>query len=174
MSITLIIFLAFVLVIVVFWSVASKKNLRRKNALIEEVWTDADLLMKKRYDLIPEVAAILSGYASHEREALKNLSESRLKAMVVTRPTERAYAERNLSSTIRVFFGVADNYPQFKTNDRFLEIQRDLISSEEKLDDYMREYNDRVRAFNTKIGSYPAKFIADILKIKKKEFFQSE
>ena len=167
-----IILFVFVLVVCFVWFLASKKSLKKKIVLIEEILTDIDLEMRHRYDLIPEIVEIAQGYASHERDIYKNLFEARLKALVETSIGKRVQTEKILSSSVRYFFVTTDNYPQFKTNDRFLEIQKDLISAEEKLGDHVRGYNERVNIFNAKIYSYPAKFTAYVLGVKERELFE--
>lgn len=164
--------LAVVLTSIALWFYASKKGFERRVVLLEEAWTDIDIETRRRYNLIPELIEIAKGYASHERDIFKNLLEARLKALAATGMKERAVEEKKLSAALRAFFAVTDNYPQFKTNDQFLAIQREVVSIEDNLSDYVRNYNEDTRALNIRIDSQPSRLTAEIFKFKKKEIFE--
>lgn len=144
--------------------------IRRKNRT-EEAWADIEVQMKRRYDLIPNVVETVKGYMSHERNVLENVTKARTQAMGAKSAQEHATAENMLSNTLKTLFAVAENYPDLKANANFLDLQRELADTENKIQAARRFFNANVRDLNTMIESFPSNIIAGMFRFSKKEFF---
>lgn len=140
----------------------------------DEAWSDIDVQMKRRYDLIPNLVNTVKGYAAHEKSVLENVTKARSQAMQATGVEEKAQAENFLSGTLKSLFAVSENYPDLKANQNFLELQRELTDTEDKIQASRRFYNGNVRDLNTKIESFPSNIIAGIFNFTKRQFFQLE
>lgn len=140
----------------------------------DEAWSDIDVQLKRRYDLIPNLVETVKGYAAHERELFQRVTEARTRAMGAQTPGEKAQAENILSGTLKTLFAVAENYPQLKASENFLELQRELTDTENKIQAARRFYNGNVRDLNIKIESFPEVLIARQLGYSKREFFEAE
>ena len=138
----------------------------------EEAWADIDVQLKRRYDLIPNLVETVKGYASHERKTLEDVTEMRTRAMNASAPRQRAEAENMLAGALKSLFAVSENYPDLKANQNFLELQRELSDTENKLQAARRFYNANVRDFNTKIEVFPNNLIAGKMHFAKYEFFE--
>ncbi|MDP3770546.1 MAG: LemA family protein [Candidatus Sungbacteria bacterium] len=147
--------------------------IRRRNH-VEEAWSDIEVQMKRRYDLIPNVVETVKGYATHESSVLENVTKARTTAMGATNAQEKLQAENMLSSTLKTLFAVAENYPDLKANANFLDLQRELADTENKIQSARRFYNSVVRDFNTMIQSFPSNIIAGMFGFSEKEFFDLE
>ena len=146
---------------------------RRRNQA-EEAWSDIEVQMKRRYDLIPNVVETVKGYAAHEKGLLENVTQARTAAMGAKTAAEHTQAENMLSSTLKTLFAVAENYPDLKANANFLDLQRELADTENKIQASRRFYNANVRDLNTAIESFPANVIANMFGFAKKEFYDLE
>src|SRR3989344_5192949 len=138
----------------------------------EESWADIDVQLKRRYDLIPNLVETVKGYATHEQKTLADVTEMRTRAMNAQAPHEKAEAENMLSGALKTLFAVSENYPDLKANQNFLELQRELTGTEDKIQAARRFYNGNVRDFNIKIEVFPNNIIAGMLKFSKREFFE--
>ena len=139
---------------------------------IEEAEATMDVYLKKRSELIPNLVETVKGYASHEKETFQNVTEARTKAMQAESPQEKAQAENFLSETLKSLFAVSENYPDLKANENFLELQRELTDTENKIQASRRFYNGNVRDYNTKIETVPTNIIASIFNFATREFFE--
>lgn len=139
---------------------------------VDEAWSDIDVQLKRRYDLIPNLVETVKGYAAHERELFEKVTKARTQAMGAQTPAQKAEAENILSGTLKSLFAVAENYPQLKAGENFLELQRELTDTEDKIQASRRFYNGNVRDFNIKIEVFPDAIIANMLAYKKREFFE--
>ncbi|EKE25113.1 MAG: LemA-like protein [uncultured bacterium] len=146
---------------------------RLKNR-VDEAWSDIDVQLKRRYDLIPNLINTVKGYASHEKELLEKITQARTAAMGAQTPGEKQDAENALSGTLKSLFAVSENYPDLKANQNFLELQRELTDTEDKIQASRRFYNGNVRDLNTKIETFPTNFLAGMLNFTKREFFVAE
>ncbi len=162
--------IAFLLLLLVFIynSLISKKN------RIEEAWSDIEVQMKRRFDLIPNVVETVKGYAAHERSVLENVTKARTQAMGAQTPQEHAQAENMLSNTLKTLFAVAENYPDLKANANFLDLQRELADTENKIQAARRFYNTNVRDYNTTLQSFPTNIMGGMFGFKAREFFDLE
>jgi LemA protein len=141
---------------------------------VEEAWSDIDVQLKRRYDLIPNLLETVKGYASHEKSAFKEVTEARSKAMQASAPADKAKAENGLAGALKSLFAVAESYPDLKANENFLDLQNQLAETEDKIQKSRRYYNGNVRDFNTKIQIFPNNLVAPMLGFKKYEFFEVE
>ncbi len=144
---------------------------------VKEAWADIDVQLKRRYDLIPNLIETVKGYATHEREIFENVTKARARAVSAEAtgdPKQIAQAENQLTSTLKTLFAVSENYPDLKASENFMELQRELRDTEDKIQASRRFYNRNVRDFNTKIEMFPMSIIAGTFNFKKKDFFEIE
>lgn len=163
-----------VLLGVVGWVVLTYNRLITLRNRTKEAWSDIDVQLKRRHNLIPNLVETVQGYASHERELLENVTKARTLAMQAQGMKERGAAENMLSDTLKSLFAVAENYPDLKASTNFLELQRELRDTEDKIQASRRFYNTNVRDFNTKIESFPSNLIAGLFSFKSREFFEAD
>ena len=146
----------------------------RKKNRGKEAWADIDVQLKRRYNLIPNLVETVKGYATHERELFQKVTEARSRAMGAQEMKEKAQAENMLTNTLKSLFAVAENYPDLKASQNFLELQRELRDTEDKIQAARRFYNSNVRDLNIKIESVPSNVVAKIFNFKKMELFEIE
>lgn len=141
---------------------------------VEEAMSDMDVQLKRRYDLIPNLVETVKGYASHEQLTLENVIAARNSAMAVPSSdvAHKIEAENNLSSTLKSIFALSENYPDLKANQNFLELQRELADTEDKIMASRRFYNGNVRDFNTKLQVFPTNLINKILNFTDYKFYE--
>lgn len=144
----------------------------RQRNQVKEAWSDIDVQLKRRYNLIPNLVETVKGYATHERETFDSVTEARAKALSGGTPQEQAQAENALTSTLKTLFAVAEAYPDLKANANFLELQRELSDTENKIQSSRRFYNSNVRDFNTAIEQFPKNVVANAFSFEKAEFFE--
>jgi len=166
--------IALVVLLVIIWVAASYNGLVTLRNRVKEAWSDIDVQLKRRYDLIPNLVEIVKGYATHERELFEKVTEARSKAMQVQGIKEKGDAENVLSGTLKSLFAVSENYPQLRASENFLELQRELTDTEDKIQASRRFYNGNARDINIKIESFPSNIIAKLFNFKVVEFFQIE
>ena len=154
------------------WLVLAYNSLVRLRFRAREALSDIDVQMKRRYNLIPNLVEAVKGYMKHERSVLENVTKARTAVVGGGDPLERAEKENILSSTLKTLFAVAENYPDLKANANFLDLQRELADTENKIQASRRFYNTTVRDLNTKIQTLPTKLIAGALKFKEEKFFE--
>lgn len=163
-----------VLGVIVLWVILTFNRLVVLKNRTKEAWSDIDVQLKRRYDLIPNLVETVKGYAGHERQLFENVTKARSQAMQAQSVKERGDAENALSSTLKSLFAVAEGYPELKASANFLELQRELRDAEDKIQAARRFYNTNARDLNTKIESFPDNLIAGILGFKNMEFFEAE
>jgi len=171
MGIGLILLIA--LAVVALWVIAVYNGLIKMKNRVDEAWSDIDVQLKRRYDLIPNLINTVKGYAAHEKEVFEKVTEARTRAMNAGSTQEKAEAENMLSGTLKSLFAVSENYPDLKANQNFLELQRELTDTEDKIQASRRFYNGNARDFNIKIQVFPNNLIAGILNFTKREFFEA-
>ena len=163
-----------IVILVVLWAIGIYNGLIRLKNRVDEAWSDIDVQLKRRYDLIPNLVNTVKGYASHEKEVFEKVTEARTKAMGAQSAGDKAQAENALSQTLKSLFAVAEAYPDLKANQNFLELQRELTDTEDKVQASRRFYNGNVRDFNTKIQVFPNNIFAGMLGFSAREFFEAE
>lgn len=166
--------LLIILAALVLWVVLIYNGLIRLKNRVDEAWSDIDVQLKRRYDLIPNLINTVKGYAAHERELFEKVTAARTAAMGAQTPADKEKAENMLSGALKSLFAVAEAYPDLKANQNFLELQRELTDTEDKIQASRRFYNGNVRDFNTKIEVFPSNIIAGMLHFVKREFFQAD
>lgn len=171
---TLLIVIIAVIVAIVLWLVAVYNGLIKLKNRTDEAWSDIDVQLKRRYNLIPNLIETVKGYAKHERETLEKVINARNQAMHAGGTAEKAKAENALSQTLKSIFALSESYPDLKANQNFAKLQDELSDTENKIQAARRFYNGNVRDFNIKIEVFPNNIIAKNLGFKKKEFFEIE
>jgi LemA protein len=161
-----------ILVLIAVWVGVTFNSLVTLKNRVQEAWADIDVQLKRRYDLIPNLVETVKGYAAHEKEVLEKVTEARTKAMGAKTMKERGEAENYLSETLKTLFAVAENYPDLKASANFLELQREIRDTEDKIQAARRFYNGNVRDLNIKIESFPSNIIASIFNFKKMDLFE--
>ena len=172
MDIILYIILA-VVVVVVLWVIGVFNGLVVLRNRTKEAWSDIDVQLKRRYDLIPNLVETVKGYATHERELFEKVTQARANAISAQGAKQKAQAENMLSDTLKSLFAVSENYPDLKASVNFLELQRELTDTEDKIQASRRFYNANVRDLNIKIESFPANTIAGMFGFKQMELFET-
>ena len=163
-----------VILVIALWLVAVFNGLVKLRNRSDEAWSDIDVQLKRRYNLIPNLVNTVKGYAQHERELFEKVTQARTAAMGAQGVEEREQAENALSGTLKSLFAVAENYPDLKANQNFLELQRELSDTENKIQAARRFYNGNVRDLNIKIEKFPNNVVAGMFGFKKKNFFEVE
>lgn len=166
--------LIIVLAVVAVAIIAMYNGLIKLKNRVDEAWSDIDVQLKRRYDLIPNLVNTVKGYAAHEKELFEKVTEARARAMGAGTTQDKVQAENALSNTLKSLFAVAEAYPELKANQNFLELQRELTDTEDKIQAARRFYNGNVRDFNTKIQVFPTNIIAGMLGFSKRDFFEAE
>ncbi len=160
-----------ILALFVIWLIATYNSLIRSRNQVDEAWSDIEVQLKRRYDLIPNLVSTVKGYAAHERGVFEKVTEARTRAMGAQSPHDKLAAENMLTGALKSLFAVAENYPDLKANQNFLSLQGDLTDTENKIQASRRFYNGTVRDFNTKLQVFPTNMIAGMLNFKAREFF---
>lgn len=141
---------------------------------VQEALSDIEVQMKRRYDLIPNLVNTVKGYAIHEKNLLEKITQLRSQALEAKDQKEQIETDNMLSSTLKTLFAVAENYPDLKANENFLQLQQELVDCEDKIQAARRFYNANVRDYNTKIQIFPNSFIAKLIGAKPFDFFDIE
>ena len=163
-----------VLVLIVLWAVFAYNRFVRFINRAKEAWADIDVQLKRRYDLIPNLVNTVKGYAKHEKGTFEKVTEMRTKAMQTGGIEEKGRAENMLTGALKTLFAVAENYPDLKANENFVELQKELSDTENKIQAARRFYNTNVRDLNTSLESFPQNIIGNLFKFTKREFFELE
>lgn len=163
-----------VLVLIIIWLIAVYNDLIKGRNRVDEAWSDIDVQLKRRYDLIPNLVESVKAYAGHEKEVFQKVTEARSQAMQAKTIDEKGKAENILSGTLKSLFAVAEAYPDLKASTNFLQLQDELSDTENKIQASRRFYNGNARDFNIKVQVFPNNLVAGILGFKKYEFFQAE
>lgn len=141
---------------------------------VQEAWADIDVQLKRRYDLIPNLVNTVKGYATHESSAFEKVTEARSRAMQAGSMAEKGERENELSGTLKSLFAISEAYPELKANTNFIELQKELSDTENKIMASRRFYNGNVRDFNTGVQMFPGNVIAGMFNFKALEFFELE
>jgi len=161
-----------VLAVIVLWVVFAFNRLVTLVNRAKEAWADIQVQLKRRYDLIPNLVETVKGYAAHESGAFENVTRARAAAMGATGTVEKAQAENALAGTLKSLFAVAENYPQLRANENFLQLQRELGDTEDKIQAARRFYNGNVRDLNTAEQTFPGNIIAGAFGFKPMDLFE--
>jgi LemA protein len=167
----LIVFLV-IIVAIVLWAVMIYNNFIRFKNNADEAWSDIDVQLKRRHDLIPNLIETVKGYMGHESNVLTAVTNARAQALTSQGATDSAKAENALSGTLKSLFAVAESYPDLKANTNFLELQRELSDTENKIQAARRFYNGTVRDMNSAIQVFPGNIISQTFGFKQRDFFE--
>lgn len=169
--------LAFVILamcaVLALWLIFVFNGLIRGRNRTEESWSDIEVQLKRRYDLIPNLVNTVKGYAKHEEGVFTKVTEARTAAMGATSIKDHIATENMLTQSLKSLFAVAENYPQLKASDNFTHLQRELVDAEDKISAARRFYNGNVRDFNIKLQVFPTNMVGSMLGFTKFEFYDA-
>ena len=157
-----------------FFVVSMYNSLIRLRNQVKNAWSQIDVQLKRRHDLIPNLLETVKGYMAHERETLQNITNARTQAMSATSIEDKSKAELKLTDAMTKFNLVVENYPDLKANQNFLSLQEELSSTENKISFSRQNYNDQVLYFNNKIEMFPSNILAGMFNFTKEAFFELE
>jgi len=160
-----------VLGLAIVWIIFTYNRFVSLATRVKEAWSDIDVQLKRRYDLIPNLVETVKGYATHESSTLANVTEMRTRAMNATAPEDKAQAENMLSGALKSLFAVSENYPNLKANENFLGLQTELSDTENKIQAARRFYNSVVQDLNQMVQMFPSNIIAGMGGFKQMDFF---
>jgi LemA protein len=160
-----------VLVLLFFW--LGYNGLVRRRNQVDNSWSQIDVQLKRRHDLIPNLVETVKGYAAHERGTFEAVTNARANAINAQTPQDQAQAENALSGALKSLFAVAEAYPDLKANQNFLNLQEELTASEDKVAYARQYYNDSVLSYNTQIQKFPTVLLAGMFHFEKREFFDA-
>ncbi|MCB9806275.1 LemA family protein [Candidatus Nomurabacteria bacterium] len=166
--------LIIIIAVLVLWFIIIYNKFIRLRTRSEEAWSDIDVQLKRRYDLIPNLVETVKGYAQHESSTLQKVTDARVQAMNAQGVEQKGQAENMLSGALKSLFAVSESYPDLKANQNFLELQRELTDTENKIQASRRFYNTNVRDLNIGVESFPNSIVAKMFHFAKKEFFELE
>lgn len=153
-----------------FW--ATYNSLVTLKVRVDEAWSDITVQLKRRADLIPNLIEAVKGYAAHERGVFENVTKARAETLTAQSPNEASAAENHMQTALKSIFAVAEAYPQLQASVNFLQLQGELVDTEDKIQASRRFYNGGVREFNTKIQVFPNNLIAKNLGFSQRDFFE--
>ncbi len=163
-----------ILVIVIALVIGLYNSLVQLRVRADSAWSDIDVQLKRRYDLIPNLVETVKGYAAHEKGTFENIAKWRSAAMSATTPAEKGQAEGQLTMALKSLFAVAEAYPQLRASENFTGLQNSLQQIESDIQNARRYYNAVVRDFNTRMQTFPANMIAGPLGFQPRQFFELE
>jgi LemA protein len=165
--------LLILIVLAVFFLIGMYNSLVQLRVRADSSWSDIDVQLKRRHDLIPNLVETVKGYATHEKGTFENIAKFRSQAMQATNPADKAVAENQLTAALKSLFAVAENYPELKASEQFTQLQGALSQTEDSIQNSRRYYNAVVRDLNTKIQSFPTNFLAGMFGFQQKQFFET-
>jgi len=170
MGALLILFILIGVVLIIFIGIYNSLIVLRNRC--DNAWSQVDVQLRRRYDLIPNLVETVKGYAKHEREVFQNVTEARANAINASTVKDQAQAENMLSGALKTLFAVVENYPELKANQNFLMLQEELAGTEGKIAYARQFYNDTVMKFNAKQQVFPSSIIAGMFNFKEREYFE--
>ena len=163
---------AIVLIVVLFFWLGYNSLVKNRNR-VDNAWSQIDVQLKRRHDLIPNLVETVKGYAAHERGTFEAVTQARANAINAQTPADQAQAENVLSGALKSLFAVAEAYPDLKANQNFLNLQEELTSSEDRVAYARQYYNDSVLSYNTQTQKFPTVLLAGMFHFEKREFFDA-
>ena len=162
------------LVLLVLWGIGVYNGLITLRNRVKDQWSQIDVQLKRRFDLIPNIVNTVKGYAKHEKDTLEDIVKARNNYTAATSPNEKMKANNELSNVLPRLFALSESYPDLKANENFLELQKELQETEDKIAYARQFYNDIVLKYNNKIMTIPSNIIAGLFHFTKEEFFQAD
>jgi LemA protein len=169
-------FFAFIGIIVLLgiFLIGMYNSLVQLRVRADSAWSDIDVQLKRRHDLIPNLVETVKGYATHEKSTFEDIAKFRSMAMQATGPVDKAAAENQLTGALKSLFAVAENYPQLQASQEFTQLQNSLNQIEDAIQNARRYYNAVVRDLNTKIQSFPTNILAGMYGFQQRQFFEAD
>ncbi len=161
------------IVVVAGWVILTYNGLVTLRNQLENAWSQIDVQLKRRYDLIPNLVEAVKDYMEYEQDVLTKVTEARAQAVSAQGPAEQAQADNMLTRALRSLFAVVENYPELKANENVLKLQEELTSTENRISFSRQFYNDTVMRFNTRLQMFPTNLIAGMLGFTAREFFET-
>src|SRR5437660_11562688 len=162
-----------VLVITAFVLIGMYNSLVQLRVRTDTAWSDIDVQLKRRHDLIPNLVETVKGYAAHEKSTFENVTKFRSQAMQATTPGDKAIAENQLSGALKSLFAVAENYPELKASQEFTQLQNSLTQTEDSIQYSRSGYNGAVRDLNATVQSFPANILAGVFGVQQRQYFEA-
>jgi len=159
--------------VVLAWLVGAYNSLVGARNRVENAWSQVDVQLKRRYDLIPNVVETVKGYATHEQQTFERVTQARSAAQSAEGPGEQAEAENFLTSALRQLFAVAEDYPELRASENFQGLQAELSETENRISVSRQIYNDTVLTFNNKVQQVPTNIVASMFGFTEREFFEA-
>src|SRR5437762_3081168 len=172
MAIGIVLVVVVLLLVLVVW--ASFNGLVRRRNRTQEAWSQIDVELKRRHDLIPNLVETVKGYAAHERGTFESVTNARANAINAQGPAQQAQAENQITSALKSLFAVAEAYPDLKANQNFLALQEELTATEGRIAYARQFYNDEVLKLNTRIQSFPTNVLANAFGFHQREYFEAD
>ena len=169
-----VIILLIIVVVLAAYLISAYNGLIRRRNQIENAWSQIDVQLKRRHDLIPNLVETVKGYASHEKETLDAVIRARNAAVAAPSPGAQAKAENALNGTLRQLFALGEAYPDLKANENFLALQEELSSTEGRVAYARQYYNDSVLGYNNKLQQFPTMYFAKQMKFERREYFEAD
>jgi LemA protein len=163
-----------ILVLLVLYVIASYNSLVRVRNRTDDSWSQIDVQLRRRYDLIPNLVETVKGYAAHERQTFEAVTQARTQGMNAQGVAEQAQAENMITGALKSLFAVAEAYPELKANQNFLALQEELTATEGRISYARQFYNDTVLKLNTKIQTFPTNILAGMFGFKTREYFEAD
>ena len=168
----IVIVVVLLLVLLVFW--LGYNGLVKRRNQVDNAWSQIDVQLKRRHDLIPNLVETVKGYAAHERGTFEAVTAARANAINAQTPAQQAQAENVLSGALKSLFAVAEAYPDLKANQNFLNLQEELTSAEDRIAYARQYYNDAVLSYNNKIQVFPRNVLAGTFNFDKRQYFEGD
>ena len=162
-----------IVVLIVLWIIATYNSLVQLRNRVKDQWSQIDVHLKRRADLIPNLVETVKGYAKHENNTLKEVIEARNTYVAASTPEEEMKASGEVTKALNKLFALSESYPDLKANENFMSLQNDLKDTEDKISYARQFYNDTVLTYNNKVEMVPSNIIASIFKFKKAAFFET-
>jgi LemA protein len=171
--IPIVVIIALVLIII-FYLIGIYNSLVKLRNQVKNAWSQIEVQLKRRHDLIPNLVETARGYMKHERQTMENVTQARSQALAAESVQDKAKAEGALTGAVRQFMLVVENYPDLKANQNFLALQEELTSTENKIGFARQNYNDQTLFYNNKIQMFPSNVVAGMFNFKEEQFFEIE
>ena len=163
-----------IVVVLIIAFVVMHNGLVNARMRVKNAWSQIDVQLKRRYDLIPNLVETVKGYARHEQEVFENVTKARASCISAQGVAEQAQAENMLTQTLKSLFAVSENYPELKANENFMALQEELTATENRISFARQHYNDTTMAYNAMIERVPTNIVASLSGFKPREFFEIE
>jgi LemA protein len=162
----------FLILLIAFYFIFLYNSLIKLKIRVKEAWADIEVQLKRRCDLIPNLVEVVKGYMTHEKEVFEKVTESRSRILSAPSRKEKLEADNQLSQTLKSLFAVVENYPELKANQNFLELQKELINTEDKIQAARRFYNAVTRDYNIALNIFPKNIVAKVFGFKEEPLFE--